>query len=345
MTAEQILRDSFTAHEHLAADADDTLAGVYRQLDGRRRGRLVAAASIGGTVAVVAVLALGTVELGNRSAAPKPPVAAATTAPRPTPTPKPAPRTALPMPAYTTISSGWLPAGTRQEDFIANGDGGQSLGTTITSGQTSTYVLLGLQPGRVLPSTYKRGTPHDLTIAGHPAREWSVDDWYHLDLLLDGQVASVEIEGGAGGGKGNDGSAATLAAVGRHVAATFRVGARQPIKTGLAFSYLPAGLRVSDIVSANQQVSFTLAGAAAPVSTPDAQPPTVTWQQGGPPNTLAADAGRAVQGHPTLVSTAGAYPVLLLPNVHPGVDVRLDGGDGVTTLAQLYAIADGLILS
>ena len=55
-------------------------------------------------------------------------------------------------------------------------------------------------------------------------------------------------------------------------------------------------------------------------------------------------AGRPVQGHQTFVIAGSNTPMLWIDNVRPSVSISITGGPGVTTLAEVYRIADGLIL-
>ena len=349
MNSTQILNETFASHEHLTPDADLALDGIQHRLRTRRRSRVAMA----GVVAAVAATAVGAAFLtdaadhanhATRAPAAHQPTAAKTQLQVP-----------LPAPDHITIAAGWLPAGTVKGVVLDNGFGQQARGYDVTADDgSSVYVLIGTQPGTSLPATYKRGTAHDRSVNGRSAREWSVDDWYHLAILLpDVQVATVEIEGGPNQGKGGDGSAAALAAIGRKVGEHLDLNRHDSITPGFALSYLPAGV-VTRAVGRDAQsgTSYTLASPGAQWSETMPNYATVnefgglwsamrTSQKGLPP----ASPGRAVQGHPTYVVSGGKVPYLWIDGVRPGISISIIGGPGVTTLAEVYKIADGLILT
>jgi len=65
------------------------------------------------------------------------------------------------------------------------------------------------------------------------------------------------------------------------------------------------------------------------------EPPSGSASRDGSP-------GRRVQGHPTTVRRAGRTIILNVYGFRPGVIVRLGSGQGASTLADLYRIADGI---
>ncbi len=353
MKTDEILHQTFSSHEHLTPDADLTLDAIRHRVRTRHRSR----AAIAGVVAVVVAVAVGASFLPRAHDAAPSKQESRSVAPAKKPTaPKLHP---VKAPDYVTVAAGWLPPGKSSQVLIGNGFGQQTRGYNVTSGGQSTYVLIGIQPGRALPTSNKRGTPNDLTIGERPAREWSVDDWYYLAITLPGgRIATVDIEGGHNQGKGGDGSAAALAAIGRNVGAHLELNRHDPIKSGFALSYVPPGLAVQSVSSDDQNgTSYTIAPANAHWS--DQMPMYATVNEvrgtaaeipaaGGPPSPQKGvppmKAGRPVQGHHTFVIAGSNTPMLWIDNVRPSVSISITGGPGVTTLAEVYRIADGLIL-
>lgn len=353
MKTDEILHQTFAAHEHLTPDADLTLDGITHRVRNRRRSQ----AAIAGVVAVVVAVAVGATLLPRAHNAGAPTQETRSVAPAKKPSP---PRLhPVKAPDYVTIAAGRLPAGKATQVLIANGFGQQVRGYNVVSGGQTTYVLIGVQPGQALPTSNKRGTPQDLTIGGRSAREWSVDDWYYLAITLPGgQIATVDIEGGRNQGKGGDGSAATLATIGRNVALHLEVNRHDPIKSSFALSYVPPGLAVGSVSRDDQNgTTYTIAPANAHWSDQMPMYATVNEVRGAAPGIPAAgnprslqkgmppvSAGRPVQGHRSYVVTGIDVPTLWIDNVRPGVSISITGGPGVTTLAEVYRIADGLIL-
>ena len=339
MNSTQILSETFASHEHLAPDADLALDGIQHRVSTLRQSRI----AVAGVVTTVAAMAVGGAVLAG---------AARHTAHDPAAhQPMAATTQVAPAPDYVTIAAGWLPPGKVLQTGLSNGFGRQTHGYDVTAtGGTSTHVLVSTEPGTALPTTYKLGTPHDLTVGGLPAREWSVDDWYYLAILqLDGQVVAVEIRGGPNQGKGLDGSAAALTAVGQKVGANLDLNRHDSINPSFGLSDLPAGVEVRAASRDHQS------GTAYTIASPSAQPSETSdyarvSEFGGSwasrhGSTDPALSGRPVQGHPTYVIAGRAFPGLWIDNVHPGVSISIVGGPGVTTIADVYKIADGLILS
>ncbi len=164
MKTDEILRQTFASHEHLTPDADLTLDGITHHVRTRRRSR----AAIAGVVAAVVAVAVGASLLprAHHGAAP-------TQQPRsvaPASKPNPAKLRPVAAPDHVSIAADWLPAGRVTQVLIANGSGQQVRGYNVTSGGRTTYVVIGIQPGRALPTSNKRGTPDDLRSSdGRPA--------------------------------------------------------------------------------------------------------------------------------------------------------------------------------
>lgn len=352
MNADRILVQTFADHENLAPDPEATLDAVRHAIRTRRRRAATRTVTVAAAAATVAAVAIGATLAGRaapRSAAP----AARPTAPPSTPA---APVAA---PDFTTVAPGWLPT-TRVTPVIASNDFGQELrGYTMTlPGLGSTYLLVGAAPGSALPTENKRGVPHDLRIGGRPAREWSVDDWYYLAIQqAPGRVTTIDLAGGRNEGKGGDGSAAALAAIGRQVGAGLVTGRHDPIKAGFRLSYLPAGLTVRGVGWQDATgTSYTLAPPTGPPADETTGYPMASEVRGtartylnGPGRAHdkprpPATPGRPVQGHPTYVVGDPDQPTLFIDSVRPGVSITISSGAGLTELAQLYRIADGLLL-
>ncbi|MGI8880928.1 MAG: hypothetical protein ACR2KJ_10585 [Jatrophihabitans sp.] len=106
---------------------------------------------------------------------------------------------------------------------------------------STTQVNLTLRPGSALPSDYKRGVPHSLTVAGAPAREWSVVGWYYLAIRrADGHIASVDVNR-AGTAAGQ------LRAEGRRIGEHLNYQRQDSVHPQFGLTYLPPGLGVDTV--------------------------------------------------------------------------------------------------
>jgi hypothetical protein len=353
MNTEQLLRDTFAAHESESPDADAAWRRLDAQLNGppasgtaprRRRAALVgmgAAASVVGVV-TAGILVAGphrpTADPGGERTAAGPSATAGGWA-RISGSARPS---VLAVRDYLTVGPGWLPPGQAVQIWGSRGPE-QSREYQIGPTSTGTDLALAVQTGR-LDTFYKRGgTKRDLSIAGRPAREWSGPDFYHLEVQRPaGQVLWVDL-------KSPSESQAQLRAYGRHVGRSMRYDRHDTLRPEFRFSYLPAGSSVYAVSVDNLGATTYELRTARTHSIDQA---TVESNEIGKWPTRA---GRRVQGHPTRVvdaSPAGSSsapkpqpkPILIVEDATHGHDIVLTGGWGATTLAQLYRIADGLVL-
>lgn len=338
----------------------------------RRRTSLVLAAA--GAVAATAVAATATVVVARSgSSRPDPhdaaPVATAPVATTSVATTVPA---SVTSPGPLVIDPTWLPA-TATQLSAARGNSTQyriyDMGVDMHVDGYGLYGgLVVLSDQTTLPTRGKYGTPVDLTIAGHPAREWVVDGSYDLYVQISPtQLVNVYL-GNAFTYRTDDTypdnapktSAADLRTTGRHIATALRLDARDTLTPDYSLTYLPAGTVVAFVGRDSEQSSDTARGSsyfvvpAKQAKTSGKNGPwTVTEVVGGccaytpPPGAPEPTAGRTVQGHHTLVSHVDdgygdtGY-VLTVLDVRPDVSLQLQTGPGATTLAELYRIADGI---
>ncbi|WP_375504863.1 hypothetical protein [uncultured Jatrophihabitans sp.] len=349
MNAEQVLTATFTDHEDLAPDADEVLSAIQRKLADRHRRVVIRSFTVLGAAAAVVAIALAIRIVGGspqhlRTAVTPAPVSHSTP---PTPTASEAP--ALPAPDHLTLAAGWLPSARATTVVAANGFGTQYRGYDMTVSGADVYVLVSLNPGTTLPTTDKRGTPHDLTIVGHSAREWAVDFWYDLSFLATpDRVASVSVEVADEHPLNSTTSAAGLRAIGRHVARALRFDANEPIGAQFELTYLPNGVTVGSVQRDNgQDTTYLLAVPHVARDHSNAASIVADYEDASNGSSGAGrgadhgQAGRPVQGYATVVSHNGDTYTLSIPNFH-GVPLSLTTGPGVTTVATLYRIADGI---
>jgi hypothetical protein len=332
---DQLLRDTFAAHEHLGPDAELAFDGIRRRIRTRRRSR----AAVAGAVATVAAIAVGSAVLassgGHRATPGIPPVSRSVSALPHQPA----------SPTEVTFKPGWLPAGS-VETSTTNESGQQFRVYGASIGGTTVRLTISLGHG---PMQLKGGV-HDFSLGGHPAREVGDGGAYLLDVTEPGgqlmQVQLIAIR--------KSGDAAALAAAGRHVASEIRFGRHDPIKHRYSLSYIPAALAISCM---NWNGPYPGTGTSCTLARPGARvcggggifiheervPWTMYKQQAANWGAgMSHRPGRAVQGHPTYVSSRGNNAQLWIDGALPDASIALDA-DGYG-LADLYKIADGLIL-
>lgn len=339
MTADRILTDTFAAHEHLAPDAEATLAEITRRLDDPHpaRGRL---AVVGAAAAVAAVAAGATLLVGDepvsRDAIPA--VSPTLTAPYPVDT--------------LTVAPGWLPPGEVAPEHVSTGYGDQTRTYQITRRPGSVlHLAVRTAPGSRLPTrSHLETTARDRTVAGRPAREWSLPGQYYVVVALPrGRLASVSLHGDRGD------TAAGLAGIGRRVAEQLRLDRAERVDTDYELTSVPAGRAVMSLdvtLMTGEGVvaggtSYTVAAPSTTAAERKGQSIHVaqynrSWRtmefRPAPPVTTP---GREVQGRPTLV-VAGGGPTLWIDEIRPGVSIRLSTNAPGASLDDLYRIADGI---
>ena len=313
-----------------------------------RRSRLRWAAPVLAAAAVVAAVAGSTAIIANRGTASHPsapqlqPVTSPTAATHSAPPAVTATPVALPGPLI--LNPTWLPAA-GQQVTASIGYGEQYRGYNLHVDGFDLYVLLSLTNATALPTNKKGGAPVDITVAGYPAREWAADHYYTLAVQINPhQIATVNLQ--ATNDTGGNGTAANLTAMGRHVATALCTDGNDALTPYYALTYLPPGTVVAyvDRYGTQEGSSYQLAP-AHDSSTPRPTLASVTEVVGDPAKVHGpgqTTPGRQVQGHPTVVRHVnGGYGLTVL-NFRPNISIDLYTGHGVSTLAELYRIADGL---
>jgi hypothetical protein len=339
------LRNTFAAHERLTPDADDVWRSIQTELqatDTHQRRTLVAV----GAAATVAAIAAGALALANNThdAHSTAPGSSTSVATSPSALTSSAMRTPIAFRDYLTMKPGWLPAGAVGQG-VATGAANEFLGYLIGSGSPSTQINLTRYSGTALPTDYKRGTPQELTIGNRPAREWSVDGWYYL-AIAEANATIVTVDVNAEGA-----TAGSLRATGRRVAENLDLNAHVPVTPRFQLGYLPSPAAITSLaVDADGTTTYEFSGPAEKCMCDGG---TVYMERGPETSGVGATGkpsapttpGRTVQGHRTEVVTGTTVPTLEVLDVVDGRTIVIQGGVGAATLASVYAIADGLILS
>lgn len=345
MDIENLIKDTFTAHEHDAPDTDQVLAATRQRLDRRRAvvSRPLAAAA---GVALL-VLTAGAVVALNRPAHDNQVATGAgqTSGPAVVEAPAKAAIAELPMP----FSLGWLPPG--KADYLArriniggsaaNPDkpvyGGEYM-LTVTSG--SQVLLVDVQEMRMKPinqAAFKSGPGQPVTIGGRAGVESSHSGGpggYEL-YLTHPEGGSLYVNVAAQ--RGSTASAQQLIDAGRRVAENVAFPGTTKIPPAFGLGKLPDGLRMCTFDVEKRGPSGPRTGYS--VGTCATLPPIqVHSDEAGQ---VRGTAGQPVQGHETRYLDENGYRTLWILKAVNDAPIAVAGR---SAQAELYAIADHLVL-
>jgi hypothetical protein len=357
---DQLLRDTFVAHEHLAPDADLTLAAINDQLRTRRRRAVTATLSTTGAAAAVAAVAVGVTFVGATHRGQHPTTAPPATRPT-TATHQPHRAAPPPVTVQLGIAAGWLPPGKVTRGFVSDAFGSDTVIYTVTprSGP-AVDITLQTSADATLSDDAKRGPGSDLQLNGRPAREYndiSNTNSYYIEFLTAHGSANVAV-----GATDPDKvvPAATRQQIGRHVASGMIFDRHVKVATPIALGYVPAGLAAKRIDTQDADTIITLAPTAARAdvdtyTTLDLQSVAYNGRPSFTPGTeadITTSRGRPVKGHTTWVERWGPASTdpdtgitLTVLDAAPGRTLVITGGRTVTSLAELYKIADSITIT
>jgi len=347
MKLDTLIRDTFTAHEHLAPDAAAVLASVHDEFG--HRGGLRRPLAVAASVALVGGAAAAAAELGGSDPARHPadagsPVSSSAAAPR---------VQALTMP----FDLGWLPSGTVH--YLArriNVGAAAGSHTPVFDGEylmaidtSSGTVVVDVQqlPGPVGEARFKCGPGQAVTIDGRSGTE-SADaggacgyEVYFTDSARGTMYVNVAAH------HGDQVAAGDLVSIGRQVAGGVSFPGTAEVTPEFGVGYVPDGLRVRafDVAAADSTApsagdtsgtgtSYDLGDDAHLDGAVDIGSDFLPMPGQGTP-------GADVQGRPTLSYDDDGYRTVVVKRAVDGRDVRLSGK---VPLAELYRIADGLVL-
>ncbi|MGW3966630.1 hypothetical protein ACWED2_42910 [Amycolatopsis sp. NPDC005003] len=348
MDIENLIKDTFTAHEPDAPDSDQVLAATRQRLD-RRRAVVSPPLAAGAGVVLLALAAVGVVAL-NR------PAHDDQVATGSSPSSGPAAVAAPVKPAIAELtmpySLGWLPPG--KADYLvhriniggsaANPDkpvyGGEYM-LNVTSGRQVLLVdVQEMRMMRVEHATFKSGPGRPVTIGGRAGVESS-----HSGGPGGYEVYLTHPDGGAlyvnvAAQPGSTASEQQLIDAGRRVAENVTFPGTTTVTPAFGLGKLPDGLRMCAFdVEKGGPSGPTVLRTGYSVGTCSALPPVQVHT--GETVQVSGTAGRPVQGRETrYVDENGYRTVWILKAVH---DAPIAVA-GQSTQAELYAIADHLVL-
>jgi hypothetical protein len=345
MDIENLIKDTFTAHEHDVPDSDQVLVATRERLDRRRavvsRPLAAAAGVVLLALAAVAVVALNRPAHDNQVAT----GTSQTSGPAVVEAPAKAAIAELTMP----YSLGWLPPG--KADYLARrinigGSaakpdkpvyGGEYM-LTVTSGRQ--VLLVDVQEMRMMPveqAAFKSGPGRPVTIGGRAGVESSHSGGpggYEVYLTHpDGGSLYVNVAAQPG----STASAQQLIDAGRRVAENVAFPGTTTVTPAFGLGKLPDGLRMCafDVEKSGPSGPRT----SYSVGTCSTLPPVQV--RSDEPSQVRGTAGQPVQGHATSYVDENGYRTLwILKAVH---DAPIAVA-GPSAQAELYAIADHLVL-
>ncbi|GAB3155315.1 hypothetical protein GCM10027258_60180 [Amycolatopsis stemonae] len=341
MDLENLIKDTFTAHEPDAPDSDQVLAATRRRLD-RRRPVVSRPLVVGAGVALLVLAAVAVAAL-NRPA--QDTQAAAGTGPAAVEAPAKAAIAELPMP----FSLGWLPPGTA--DYLARriNTGGSAADPdkpvyggeyllTVTSGPQ--VLLVDVQEMRMMPveqAAFKSGPGRHVTLGGRAGVESSRSDGpggYEV-YLTHPEGGSLYVNVAAQ--PGSTASAQQLVDAGRRVAENVAFPGTTTVTPAFGLGKLPGGLRMCafDVEKSGPSGPRT----SYSVGTCATRPPVQV--RGDEPGQVRGTAGHPVQGHATRYQDENGYRTLWILKAVHDAPVAVAGSGAQ---AELYAIADNLVL-
>lgn len=346
MDTENLIAETFTAHEHVAPDADTVFAGARQRID-RKRTVLSRPLAVAAGVAVLTLAAVTVVALNRPGAT------------SPDNTQVAAGEVQAAAPAVEDLampySLDWLPPG--KVDYLARrinigaaaADentplyGGEYMLTVTDNGQV---LDVDVQQMRMMPvdqAAFKSGPGAPVTINGQPGVESSHSDGpggYELYVAHpDGGSMYVNVSAE----HGSTASAQQLTDIGRQVAQHIRFPGTTSVTPAFGFRDLPGGMQVCAFgVEKGFDRSSDQGGPGTQYSlgtcTTTMPPINVT---NSAPDEPAGTPGEPVQGHQTRYAEDSGYYRLWVLDAVNGAPVVVAGK---VPLTDLYDVANHLVL-
>lgn len=348
MDVENLIRDTFAAHEHVAPDGDTVLAAARRRIDRRRavlsRPLAVAAGVVVLTLAAVTVVVLNRSDpsLTDRAAAPTEEVQTTGTADE--------------VPAVAGLSMpyslDWLPPGsvaylTRRINIGAASDapdspplyGGEYMFTVEDGGQVLEVDVQQMRMMEVDEARFKSGPGNPVTIDGQPgvesARSGGPGGYELYVAHPDGGSMYVNVSPQPG----STAPVPRLVDFGRRIAQNIRFPGTTTVTPVFGLRDLPSGMRICAFSVEEPSVFRSERGGSYSLGACDTMPPVIVSTTSA--DTPRGTAGRPVLGHPTRYVEENGYTSLWVLDAVDGAPVAIAGA---VPLTDLYDIANRLVL-
>lgn len=352
MNVDTLLKDTFTAREHLATDADEVMAAVHERIAHRHAG-LTGPLAIAASVVVMAGAASGAVVLSHHDGHQHPGPQQVQRAAGPGHAARPDQSGIAPL--TMPFDLGWLPDGSVAYHARRNNVGSLSDSSgplfegeymlTVTTSTAPIEVDVAQMPGDLTGIRFKSGPGEPVTIKDRQGLESANaggPGGYELYFLgADGGLMYVNVASGTGAAVPAD----QLVATGRRVAENVGLPGTAQVNPTFGLGYLPAGMRIRTFdVEDGSSVLQSSSGVTGPTTVYEIGTPTGRHSAaliGTSSTPQSGTPGRAVQGHPTRYTDEGGYRSLYVLGALDEHSVQVAGR---LPLAELYKIADGLVL-
>jgi hypothetical protein len=351
MNIENLIKDTFTAHEHDAPDSDAVLAAARQRIDSRRTG-LSRPFAVAAGAAVLTLGAVTAVVLNRPDPAEQPQITAPANESQGSQSPAATGQAAagLTMP----YSLGWLPPGSvayraHRINVVSNATnpnapvyGGEYMLTVTANGQVLEIDVHQVPMISVDQAMFKSGPGTSVTINGHQGVESSVSTGpggYELYVAHpDGGSMYVNVSAAPG----SEAPAQQLMDAGRRIAENIHFPGTTTVTPAYGLRDLPNGMRICAF-DVERGPDRTQAGSGTNTSyslgTCTVQPSIfVNNAIGGDPT---GTPGQPVQGHATRYADENGYHRLWVLNAVKGAPVSIAGR---VPQADLYDIANRLVL-
>jgi hypothetical protein len=342
MDIENLIKDTFTEHEHVVPDADTVRAAARQRIDrGRTVNRPLAVAA---GVAVLSLAVAGVVALNRPGAADKDQAAG----PAPVSDTATAPAAGdLTMP----YSLDWVPPG--EIDYLARRTtigsatedpdtplyGGEYMFSVTNNGQVLDVDVQQMRMVSVDEAAFKSGPGNPVTINGQNGVESAVSDGpggYELYVAHpDGGSMYVNVSAGSGS---TAPPTQQLVDIGHQVAQNIRFPGTTTVTPPYGLRDLPDGMKICAF-SVDEPRDGAGINTSYSLGTCDTMPPIHVYVPADPaPN---GTPGQPVQGHETRYVDENGYRTLQVLDAVKGVPVNVAGKVAMT---DLYDIANRLVL-
>ncbi|TDP92825.1 hypothetical protein [Labedaea rhizosphaerae] len=348
MDIENLIKDTFTAHEHDAPDGDQVLAATRERID-RKRARLNRPLAVAAGVVLLALAAVTVVALNRPT--PGDQVAAAGPARSNHPAVAKAPAKPAIEPLAMPFSLGWLPQG-KVDTLARRINTGAAAGSTkpVYDGEYLLNVTVGHQVLLVDVQEMRMMSPDEAMFKSGPGKHVTIGGRAGVESANSGGPGGYELyltnpRGGSvyvniGNEPGSTTPATQLIDIGHRVAEHIEFPGTTTVTPVFGLGALPGGMRMCTFeIGRGGPELGTATSTHYSIGTCDTMDTVQVYTS--EPGRVQGKPGRQVQGHQTRYNVESGYASLSILDAvdHAAITVA-----GHLPQADLYKIADHLVL-